>query len=111
MPNSYLIHAWSLRPLITYLDEVEASTPEEAIAIARRQPEKLLDAAEECSGQYPWNEFTAYDEHGKELLHVLDGNASTQVAVWALLEALDYVRGTLKLRHMDEATNEEVEEA
>src|SRR5690348_7200412 len=32
MANTYLIHAWCDRPFITYLDEVEAATPKEAIA-------------------------------------------------------------------------------
>jgi hypothetical protein len=55
MANTYLIHAWCVRPFIAYLDEIEAATPEEAIAIARRQPEKLLDAAEECNAEQPWD--------------------------------------------------------
>ncbi len=109
--NTYLIQAWCVRPFITYLDEVEAETPEQAIAIARQQPAKLLDAAEECNGAYPWDEFAAYDESGAELLRLLDGEARQRAAAPALLEALIYVRATLKLRHLDEASDEEVEEA
>jgi hypothetical protein len=110
MPR-YLIHAWCDRPFIAYLDPVEAETPEEAINRARRQPDKLLDAAEECNSQYPWDEFAAYDERGAELLRVLDGEALARQAAPAVLEALDYLRATLRPRHLDEATDEEVEEA
>jgi hypothetical protein len=88
MTNSYLIRAWCDRPFITYLDQVEAETPEEAIAIARRQPAKLLDAAEECNSKYPWHEFAAYDENGNELLHVLDDDGRLRDAAPALLAAL-----------------------
>ena len=84
----YLIHAWCDRPFITYLDPIEAASPAEAIAIARRQRKALHDAAEECNGDYPWDEFAAYDEQGNELLHVLDNEARLQIAAPALLEAL-----------------------
>jgi hypothetical protein len=87
MTNTYVIHAWCDRPFITYLDPVEADTPEEAIAIARRQRTKLLDAAEECNGKYPWDEFAAYDEEGNELLHVLDDDARLEIAAPELLVA------------------------
>ena len=60
---------------------LEAATPEEAIAIARGHPKRLIDAAEECNGQYPWDEFAAYDEDGNELLHVLDDSARLRDAV------------------------------
>ena len=89
MTKTYLIHAWCLRPFIAYIDPVEAATPEEAIAIARRQPEKLLDAAEECNGDYPWDEFAAYDESGQEVLRVLDPEARLREAAPALAEALE----------------------
>jgi hypothetical protein len=91
MTKSYLIHAWCIRPFISYLDPVEAETPEGAIAIARQQQAKLLDAAEECNGQYRWNEFAAYDEDGNELLHVLDGEARLHEAAPAMRETLLYV--------------------
>lgn len=87
MTNSYLVHAWCDRPFITYLDPVEADTPEDAIAIARRQRRKLLDAAEECNGNYPWDEFAVYDEDGNELLHVLDDDARLEIAAPELLAA------------------------
>ncbi len=89
MTNTYLIHAWCIRPFIAYLDSVQAATPEEAIAIARQQPQMLLDAAEECNGQYPWDEFAAYDQDGNELLHILDPEAQLRNAA-ALLPALQF---------------------
>ncbi|MGE3999016.1 MAG: hypothetical protein AB7I48_02275 [Planctomycetaceae bacterium] len=90
MTNTYLIRAWCDRRFITQLYPVEAETPEAAIAIARRQPTKLLDAAEECNGNYAWDEFAACDEDGNALLHVLDEEARLQVAARELLEALEY---------------------
>lgn len=95
MTNTYLIHAWCIRRFITYLDPVEAETPENAIAIARTQQDRLLDAAEECNGEYPWDEFAAYDEQGKELLHVLDDDARLRAVSPAMRETLLYVAGEL----------------
>jgi hypothetical protein len=91
MTNNYLIHAWCVRPFISYLDPVEAATPEDAISIARRQQAKLLDAAEECNGHYPWDEFEVYDERGNKLLHVLDNDARLRDAAPKLRDALLYV--------------------
>ena len=96
MTNTYLIHAWCVRPFIAYVDPVEADTPEEAIAIARRQPERLLDAAEECNGQFSWDEFAAYDEEGNELLHILDAPARLRETTPALLDALLAIRVALQ---------------
>jgi hypothetical protein len=98
MTNTYLIHAWCSRRFITYLDPVEADTPEGAIAIARTQQDQLLDAAEECDyhvSAYPWDEFAAYDEHGKELLRVLDEEARLRNAAPVLRDTLLYVAGEL----------------
>jgi|GEM_PF-6881232 len=88
MTNTYLIQAWCIRPFITTCD-VETETPEQAIAIARNRQDQLLDAAEECNGAYPWDEFAAYDENGRELLHVLDDQARLRDASPELLEALE----------------------
>jgi hypothetical protein len=95
MTKTYLIHAWCMRPFIAYLDPVEAATPEEAIAIARGHPKRLIDTAEECNGQYPWDEFAAYGENGNELLHVLDEGARLRDAAPRMQEALVYVAQTL----------------
>lgn len=95
MTHTYLIHAWCVRPFLTFLDPVEAATPEEAIAIARQKPAKLLDAAEECDDQYPWDEFAAYDEHGVELLRLLVPTARLRDATPILLETLTYVAQVL----------------
>jgi hypothetical protein len=95
MTTTYLVHAWCDRPFITYLDPVEADTPEQAIAIARRQRRKLLDAAEECNGKYPWDEFAVYDEEGNELLHILDDDARLEIAAPELLAALKRTEAAL----------------
>jgi hypothetical protein len=87
MTKTFLIHAWCLRPFITGID-VEAETPEQAIAKAREQQDKLLDAAEECNGGYAWDEFAAYDDSGNELLRVLDDQARLREAAPQLVEAL-----------------------
>ena len=42
---------------------------------------------------------------------IQEANACLGAAAPVLLEALEYVRATLKLRHLDEATDDEVEEA
>ncbi len=87
MTTTYLIHAWCDRPFITCLDQIEAATPEEAIAIARGHPKRLIEAAEECNGQYLWDEFAVYDEEGNELLHILDDDARLEIAAPELLAA------------------------
>jgi hypothetical protein len=91
MTKTYLIQAWCERPFITYLDPVEANSPEEAIAIARTQSKQLLDNAEECNAEYAWDEFAAHDEHGNELLHVLDEKARLHDAAPAMRDTLLYV--------------------
>jgi aminoglycoside phosphotransferase len=88
MTNTYLIHAWCDRLFITHIDPIEAASPAEAITIARRQRKALKDAAEECNGQYLWDEFAVYDKSGNELLHVLDKEARVHNAAPALLRAL-----------------------
>lgn len=87
MTNTYMINAWCQRPFIATID-IRADTPEEAIAIVRRQLGTLRDTAEECNGEYPWNEFAAYDDNGKELLHVLDEKDCLEDAAPEMLEAL-----------------------
>jgi hypothetical protein len=77
MTNRYLIQAWCVRRFITACD-VDAETPEQAVASARKQQDKLLDAAEECDGDYPWDEFAVYDDDGKELLHIRERQADPQ---------------------------------
>ena len=91
MTQSYLIHASCDRPFISWT-EMQAATPEEAVAKARLKDSDLLDAAEECNGGYPWDQFTVYDENGKELLRVLDGEARTREAAPAQAMLLDMLR-------------------
>jgi hypothetical protein len=94
MTKTYLIHAYGVRPFISWL-EIEAGTPEEAVAKARCQDTELLDAAEECNSGYPWSEFTVYDQSGKQLLRVLDAEARPRETAPALLEALKDLLGDL----------------
>ena len=95
MTHTYLIHAWCVRPFITFLDPVEAATPEEAIIIARRNLAKLLDTAEEYNAHYPRDEFAACDENGEEMLRVLDPSAPVRETAPVLRETLDYVAQVL----------------
>jgi hypothetical protein len=88
MTKTYMINAWCIRPFIATID-IKSETPEDAIAIVRRQLGTLLDTAEECNGEYPWDEFAAYDDNGNELLHVFDAEACLREAAPELLEALE----------------------
>src|SRR5665213_1217644 len=110
MTKSYTVQAWRLRSFITPID-VEADSPQEAIDTARLETARLIDASEECNSAYPWDEFAVYDYHGNEILRVLDETARIRDEASMLLWALEYVRATLKLRHIDEASDEEVDEA
>jgi hypothetical protein len=90
MTKTYMIHAWCLRPFITTID-VEADTPEQAIARARQRHGELLDAAEECSSGYPWDEFAVYDDAGDELRYELDEPGCLRLAAPQLREALAWL--------------------
>ncbi|HEY7330700.1 MAG TPA: hypothetical protein VH592_23875 [Gemmataceae bacterium] len=90
MTKTYMINAWCLRPFIATID-INADTPQEAIAIVRGQLGTLLDTAEECNGNYPWDQFAAYGDNGNELLRVLDESARLHEAAPKLRETLLYV--------------------
>jgi hypothetical protein len=90
MTKTYLIHAYCVRPFISWI-EIEAATPQEALAEARRKDGELRDAAEECNSGYPWNEFTVFDQSGKQLLHILDEEARLRDAAPKLRDTLLYV--------------------
>jgi hypothetical protein len=85
-----MVHAWCVRPFIACID-AEAASPEEALALAMSQPEKLLDSAEECNRDYPWDEYGVYDEQGREVLHILDDAARVRAAAAELLAALQWL--------------------
>jgi hypothetical protein len=57
----YTIHAWCVRPFIACID-VEATTPEEAVAKAMNNRDDLLGSAEECNPYYLWDEYAVSDE-------------------------------------------------
>ena len=90
MTNTYLIHAWCARPFISWI-EIEARTPEEAVAKAKLQDAELLDAAEECNSGYPWAEFAVYDDNGNQLLHVPDDEALLHETAPAMRDTLRFV--------------------
>jgi len=92
--NTYRIHAGCVRSFISWI-EINAATPEEAVAEARRKDLELLDATEDCNSGYPWSQFTVYDENGKEVLHVLDAEARLREAAPVLLESLKDLLGDL----------------
>jgi hypothetical protein len=86
MTTTYHILARCLRPFLAWID-IEAETPEAAIAKVDRQDSGLIASAQD-SESWPWDEFTAYDRDGKELLHALDPDARLRETAPALLEAL-----------------------
>ncbi len=90
MPKPYLTIAWCSRRFITALD-IDAETPQQAVAIARKQHDQLLDAAVECNPDYPWDQFVVYDEHCTEVLRVRDDEARIKDAAPALLTACQMV--------------------
>jgi hypothetical protein len=85
MTKTYTIHARCVRSFTSWID-IEADTPEEALAQARLQDSDLIAAVKD-EESWPWDEFTVYDPSGKQLLHALD-DASQRKAVPELLEAL-----------------------
>lgn len=89
MTTTYHILARCLRPFLAWID-IEADTPQEAIAKVDRQDPGLIASAQD-SESWPWDEFTAYNRDGKELLHALDPDARLREAAPALLEALQAV--------------------
>lgn len=93
MTNTYHVQARCLRPFVSWID-VEADTPEEAIAKARREDAELIAAAEDGE-DWPWDEFAAYDPSGKETLRVLDAQARLREAAPLLRQTLIDVAQTL----------------
>jgi hypothetical protein len=117
MTTTYHILARCLRPFLAWID-IEADTPEDAIAQVDRQDSDLIATAQD-SESWPWDDFTACDRHGKELLHVLDSDARLREAAPALLEALIAVlpyaqaeaEGLEGFRRDDEVVSQEADRA
>src|SRR5579871_2239579 len=63
----------------------------EAGRVAREQHGQLLDAAQECSSGYPWDEFAVYDDAGNELRYELDEPGRLRLAAPLLREALAWL--------------------
>jgi hypothetical protein len=83
----YTVQAWCDRRFITVID-LDADTPQQALEGARAQTGQLLDAAEECDGNYPWDEFAVYDFHGEEVNRHMDRPARLRAHAEDLLKAL-----------------------
>ena len=86
MPH-YDVQAWCDRRFITVID-LDADTPSQALERARAQAKRLLDAAEECDGNYPWDECAVYDDSGNKLDRVMDKPARLRVHAEDLLKAI-----------------------
>jgi hypothetical protein len=93
MTNTYQVLARCIRPFTSWL-EVEADSPEEALANARLEDSELIAAAED-SESWPWDEYAIYDRRGTRLLHVLDDEAQLRNAAPELRETLVYVAHVL----------------
>jgi hypothetical protein len=84
--KSYMVTAWCVRPFIGCID-VEAETPQAAVAKAMNRRDDLLDSAEECNPYYLWDEYSVCDEAGKEVLHVMTDDGKLREAAADLLAA------------------------
>lgn len=84
----YFVTAWCDRPFYAQC-EVEADTPEEALAKAR---ETIHDApAEECDEGYYWDEWRVDTDKAEGVLLHLDEPARLQAAARKLLVALQAI--------------------
>ncbi len=94
MTNLYQIQARCVRSFASWI-EIEAETPEEALAKARLEDSELTATAEDSEG-WDWDEFAVCDQSGTTLLHMLDDDARLRGAAPALLAALEYALEFLK---------------
>lgn len=82
--NTYQITAWCDRTFTTVFD-VEAESPDKALAIAREQAHD--EPAEECSDGYPWDTFRVADGTDVELLSWAEAEVVLRAAASDLLDA------------------------
>jgi hypothetical protein len=87
MKTTYTIHAPCVRPFVAGF-EVEASSPEDAITIAREEHKKLL----EDSWCNSLEEFIVHDEYGTELFRTPVDVADSRSRSSAAEILLDMVR-------------------
>jgi hypothetical protein len=81
----YFVTAWCDRPFFAQC-EVEAETPEKALALAR---EAIHDApAEECDDNYSWDEWRVDTAEADGLLLELDDSARLKASAPRLLASL-----------------------
>ena len=108
--TQYIVHIY--REMRLTFADIEADTPEAAAALARDKTTDQSDNIEDCNG----DDLSALvdvagDEDYRQSVTVDFEAERIRKAAPKLLAALEYVRATLKLRHLDEATDDEVEEA
>ncbi|MCE9565992.1 MAG: hypothetical protein K8U57_28545 [Planctomycetes bacterium] len=84
----YFITAWCDRPFYAQC-EVDADTPEEALAKAREAIHH--EPAEECDDGYPWDEWRVDTAETDGVLLQLDGRARLHAAADNLLLACQMV--------------------
>ncbi len=109
MTKTFHVEARCVRMFTSWI-AIEAETPNEALAKARLAESELIATAEGSEG-WLWDEFAVCDRSGKTLLHVRNDHARLCEPAPALLDVVDCLRATLKLRHVDEASDDQVAEA
>jgi hypothetical protein len=77
--RNHTVYAWCSRPFRGGI-EVEAESPEEAIALAQEREDELNGSAEDCCPKdFLWREFAVENEAGEELLRVVVGDAQARL--------------------------------
>ena len=106
----YIVHMF--REMRVTFADIDADTPEAAAAIGLCKTTDEADDIEECNGEdlSAVVDLAGDEDYGQSVTIDFEPERIRKSAS-ALLEALEYVRATLKLRHLDEATDDEVEEA
>jgi len=108
--TQYIVHLY--REMRLSFTGIEADTPQAAAAIAAGKPTDDADNIEDCDGQdlSALVDLAGDEDYSQSVTVDFEGERHRKAAS-ALLAAIDYVRATLKLRQLDEATDDEVEEA
>ncbi|MGE3818899.1 MAG: hypothetical protein AB7I30_05645 [Isosphaeraceae bacterium] len=109
--TKYNVHLY--REMKLCFQDIEADSPEQAAQTCRDFPEdEACGAAVDCDGEtFAALVDTQGDPDYSQTVLIAFGPERARSAVHQLMEALDYVRATLRLRHLDEASDGEVEEA
>jgi hypothetical protein len=107
-----LYHIHIYREMRLLFQGIKAATPEEAARIAADKPALEARVIDDCEGE---NIAALVDVAGDadyaHSRHIEFEPERLRKAAQALLEALAWVRATLHLRHLDEASDADVKEA